>query len=119
MLRHVARSNSSIGLPQFFRGDGGPGPAVDFLPESVGKVAEHPNIVAIKEATGDMSQVSPIREACEANGAPADSLLLLSGDDGTTNEFVLAGGDKCISVTANVAQTRMRNLMAAALKKDA
>ena len=55
-------------------------------------MAEHPNIVAIKEATGDVSQVSQIREACEANGAPADSLLLLSGDDGTTNEFVLAGG---------------------------
>ena len=55
----------------------------------------------------------------EANGAPADSLLLLSGDDGTTNKFVLAGGDKCISVMANVAKTQMRNLMVAALKKDA
>ena len=82
-------------------------------------MAEHPNIVAIKEAMRDVSQVSQICETCEANGAPTDSLLLLSGEDGTTNEFVLAGGDKYTSVTANVAQTRMRNLMAAALKNDA
>jgi len=91
---------------------------VDFLPESIGQVAGHPNIVAVKEATGDVSRVAKIREACEANGLPGDSLLLLSGDDGSTDEFVLGGGDGCISVTANVAPARMHNLMMAALKKD-
>jgi 4-hydroxy-tetrahydrodipicolinate synthase len=91
----------------------------DFLPESIGKVAGHPNIVAVKEATGDVSRVAKIHEACEANGVPKDKLLLLSGDDGSTDKFVMSGGDGCISVTANVAPARMHNLMMAALKKDA
>jgi 4-hydroxy-tetrahydrodipicolinate synthase len=91
---------------------------VDFLPESIGKVAGHPNIVAVKEATGDVSRVAKIHEACEANGVPIDSLLLFSGDDGSTDEFVLRGGDGCISVTANVAPSMMHRLMMAALKKD-
>lgn len=91
---------------------------VDFLPESIGKVAGHPNIVAVKEATGDVSRVAKIHEACEANGVPNDSLLLFSGDDGSTDEFVLRGGDGCISVTANVAPSMMHALMMAALKKD-
>lgn len=90
----------------------------DFLPESIGKVAGHPNIVAVKEATGDVSRVSQIHDAMEVNGVPKDKLLLFSGDDGSTDQFVLGGGDGCISVTANVAPARMHNLMMAALKKD-
>ena len=81
-------------------------------------MAGHPNIVAVKEATGDVSRVAKIHEACEANGVPIDSLLLFSGDDGSTDEFVLKGGDGCISVTANVAPSMMHKLMMAALKKD-
>jgi len=91
---------------------------VDFLPESIGQIAGHPDIVAVKEATGDVSRVAQIQAACEANGVPKDELLLFSGDDGTTDKFVLGGGDGCISVTANVAPAIMHNLMMAALKKD-
>lgn len=91
---------------------------IDMLPESIAQVAGHPNIVAVKEATGDVSRVARIQEACVANGVAKDKLLLLSGDDGSTDEFVLGGGDGCISVTANVAPARMHNLMMAALKKD-
>jgi 4-hydroxy-tetrahydrodipicolinate synthase len=91
---------------------------VDFLPESIGQIAGHENIVAVKEATGDVSRVAKIHEAMKANGVDADSLLLLSGDDGSTDEFVLSGGHGCISVTANVAPAQMHNLMMAALKKD-
>jgi 4-hydroxy-tetrahydrodipicolinate synthase len=91
---------------------------VDFTPESIGKVAGHPNIVAVKEATGDVSRVGKIHDAMKDNGVQTDKLLLFSGDDGSTDEFVLAGGDGCISVTANVAPSQMHNLMMAALKKD-
>jgi 4-hydroxy-tetrahydrodipicolinate synthase len=52
------------------------------------------------------------------NGGSKNSLLLFSGDDESTDEFVLQGGDGCISVTANVAPALMHNLMMAALKKD-
>lgn len=116
LVRHF-ESMADLGLPVcIYNVPGRTG--VDFLPQSIGQVAGHPNIVAVKEATGDVSRVAQIHEACEANGVAKDSLLLLSGDDGTTDEFVLGGGDGCISVTANVAPSRMHNLMMAALKKD-
>lgn len=116
LVRHF-ETMADLGLPVcIYNVPGRSG--VDFLPESIAQVAGHPNIVAVKEATGDVSRVVQIQKACEANGLPGDSLLLLSGDDGTTDKFVLGGGDGCISVTANVAPTRMHNLMMAALRDD-
>ena len=116
LIRHF-ETLADLGLPVcIYNVPGRTG--VDFLPESIAKVAGHPNIVAVKEATGDVSRLAQIHKACEANGVPKDKLLLLSGDDGTTDKFVLDGGDGCISVTANVAPARMHDLMMAALKKD-
>ena len=116
LIRHF-ETMADLGLPVcIYNVPGRTG--VDFLPESIAKVAGHPNIVAVKEATGDVSRLAQIHKACEANGVPKDKLLLLSGDDGTTDKFVLDGGDGCISVTANVAPARMHDLMMAALKKD-
>lgn len=116
LMRHF-ESMADLGLPVcIYNVPGRTG--VDMLPESIAKIAGHPNIVAVKEATGDVSRVSKIHDAMKANGVSADSLLLFSGDDGSTDEFVLAGGDGCISVTANVAPSQMHQLMMAALKKD-
>ena len=116
LIRHF-ETMADLGLPVcIYNVPGRTG--VDFLPESIAKVAGHPNIVAVKEATGDVSRLAQIHKACEANGVPKEKLLLLSGDDGTTDDFVLDGGDGCISVTANVAPARMHDLMMAALKKD-
>ncbi|KAL7529643.1 hypothetical protein ACHAXR_003070 [Thalassiosira sp. AJA248-18] len=116
LARHM-ETMADLGLPVcIYNVPGRTG--VDMMPETIGQVAGHPNIVAVKEATGDLSRVARIHEACEANGVAKDSLLLLSGDDGSTDEFVLGGGDGCISVTANVAPDLMHNLMMAALKKD-
>lgn len=116
LMRHF-ESMADLGLPVcIYNVPGRTG--VDFSPESIGKVAGHPNIVAVKEATGDVSRVSKIYDAMKENGVSKDSLLLLSGDDGSTDEFVLSGGDGCISVTANVAPAQMHQLMMAALKGD-
>jgi 4-hydroxy-tetrahydrodipicolinate synthase len=116
LIRHF-ETMADLGLPVcIYNVPGRTG--VDFLPASIGKVAGHPNILAVKEATGDVSRVQKIRDACEENGFSKDSLLLFSGDDGSTDEFVLKGGDGCISVTANVAPAMMHNLIMAALKKD-
>ena len=84
----------------------------DMKPESIALCADHPNIVSVKEATGDVSRVDEIRKLT------GDKLLLLSGDDGTDAEFVLRGGDGCISVTANVAPKQKHELMMAALRGD-
>jgi 4-hydroxy-tetrahydrodipicolinate synthase len=87
--------------------------ACDMLPETVGRLARLPNIIGVKEATGDVARVARLRQLC------GDDFLLLSGDDATAREFMLAGGDGVISVTANVAPKTMRELCAAALAGDA
>jgi 4-hydroxy-tetrahydrodipicolinate synthase len=82
---------------------------VDLKPETVIKLAAHPNIRAIKEATGELNRVQVLREAC------GEAFKLLSGDDATSCEFMLQGGDGVISVTANVAAVGMRQLCDAAV----
>jgi 4-hydroxy-tetrahydrodipicolinate synthase len=81
---------------------------VDLKPETVAKLATHPNIVGIKEATGELARVRVLRETCGAD------FVLLSGDDATAREFMLQGGDGVISVTGNVAPAAMRRLCDAA-----
>jgi 4-hydroxy-tetrahydrodipicolinate synthase len=85
---------------------------VDLKPETVIKLAAHPNIAAIKEATGELNRVRVLRDAC----GPA--FKLLSGDDATSCEFMLQGGDGVISVTANVAAAGMRQLCDTAVARN-
>lgn len=87
--------------------------AVDLLPAAVAELAVHPRIFGIKEATGDVSRVAVLRELC------GDEFELFSGDDATCREFMLAGGQGVVSVTANVAPSAMAALCAAALAGDA
>ena len=87
--------------------------ACDMLPETVGRLARLPNIIGVKEATGEVARVARLRELC------GEDFLLLSGDDATAREFMLAGGHGVISVTANVAPKAMHELCNAALAGDA
>jgi 4-hydroxy-tetrahydrodipicolinate synthase len=86
--------------------------ACDMLPETIARLAEIENIVGVKEATGEVERVSQLRAQCGGD------FLLLSGDDATGREFMLAGGDGVISVTANVAPRQMSDLCTAALAGD-
>src|SRR5690554_2240246 len=76
--------------------------AADVLPEQVAELAQIPNIVGIKEATGDVSRVIKLKQLC------GDDFILLSGDDGTGCDFMLQGGHGVISVTANVMPSYMK-----------
>ena len=82
---------------------------VDLKTDTVVKLASHPNIAGIKEATGELDRVRVLREGC------GDDFALLSGDDATACEFMLRGGHGVISVTANVAPRGMRQLCDAAV----
>lgn len=64
---------------------------------TIRRLAELPRIVGLKDATGDIPRVARLRRRL------GDQFLLLSGDDATQAAFRMAGGDGCISVTANVA----------------
>ena len=69
----------------------------NLAPDTVAKLAEHPNIVGLKEASGNMSQVVEIAAKC------GDKLDIYSGDDGLTVPMMAMGGKGCISVLSNVA----------------
>jgi 4-hydroxy-tetrahydrodipicolinate synthase len=84
---------------------------VDLKPDTAIKLAAHPNIRAFKEATGELNRVHVLRDAC------GPEFKLLSGDDATSCEFMLQGGDGVISVTANVAPAAMRRLCDAAIQR--
>lgn len=73
----------------------------DMLPETVGRLAKLANIVAIKEATGNLARVHQIKELVD------DNFVLLTGDDATALDFMQLGGKGVISVTANVAAPQM------------
>jgi len=83
--------------------------ACDMLPETVARLAKVSNIIGIKEATGDLSRLTQIRELC------GDNFDIFSGDDGTGTEFMLQGGNGVISVTNNIAPKAMAKMCAAAL----
>jgi len=74
------------------------------LPETIGRLSKVDNIIGVKEATADLSRIEVIRSLCP------DDFMLVSGDDATTKEFLLQGGDGVISVTANVAPRAMHEL---------
>ena len=85
----------------------------DLLPATVARLAAHPRIMGIKEATGDLARAAAVRASCSSNFA------LYSGDDATTREFILQGGQGVVSVTANVAPAQMAAMCRAALAGDA
>lgn len=84
--------------------------ACDLGAEVTLQLAEIPNIVGIKDATGDMERARTLIE-----GAP-EGFSVLSGDDFTALELILLGGQGNISVTANVAPAQMAALCKAALE---
>jgi len=86
--------------------------AVDLLPATVQRLAAVPNIVGLKEALGELERT---RELVDRVGGRLD---LFSGDDATALEFLLAGGQGVISVTANVAPQAMHEMCVAALEGD-
>lgn len=86
--------------------------ACDMLPETIARLAPIDNIIGVKEATADLSRIAEIRAACGAKFA------LYSGDDATTCEFCLQGGNGVITVTGNVAPRLMHDMVQAAMDND-
>jgi 4-hydroxy-tetrahydrodipicolinate synthase len=86
--------------------------AVDMLPETVARLSQLRKVVAVKEAVARVERIRELKGACR------QGFEILSGDDATAREAVLAGAVGVISVTANVVPGRMSELMAAAARGD-
>ncbi len=74
-----------------------PRSVVDMSVETMARLARHRNIIGVKDATANLARPLHTRRACGAG------FCQLSGEDHTAVAFLAAGGDGCISVTANVA----------------
>ena len=86
---------------------------IDLKPELVAKLSRIKNIVAIKEASGSLSQQSQIIEQTRGS-----DFVLLSGDDDLTLPTIALGGQGVVSVVANVAPRKTVTMVDAALKGD-
>jgi len=85
---------------------------VDMTPETMGKLAQLPRIIGVKDATGKIERVSMQRASC------GPDFIQLSGEDATALGFNAHGGVGCISVTANVAPKLCAEFQAATLAGD-
>ncbi|MFQ3651518.1 MAG: 4-hydroxy-tetrahydrodipicolinate synthase, partial [Gemmataceae bacterium] len=77
----------------------------NMLPETIARMAEIPNIVAIKEATGSLDQASHIASLC--------NLTILSGDDSLTLPLMSIGGRGVVSVVGNIVPRDLKALVSA------
>jgi len=85
---------------------------VDMLPETVARLAEIDNVVALKEAKGSIERIHDLIKQV------GDGMQIYSGDDGTAMESMLVGCKGDISVTANVAPKLMHDMCEAAIAGD-
>ena len=108
LYRHFSAVADGVDIPQILYNVPGR-TACDMLPETVERLARHPNIVGIKEATGSLERIEQLVDTC-GPGFP-----VLSGEDHMALDTMLAGGQGVISVTANVAPAAMSEMCRAAL----
>lgn len=104
LIRHFEAIADAVELPIILYNIPGR-TVINMVPETVARLARHPNIVGIKDATSDMHVAALLRELC------GDDFMLLSGDDFTLLPFLATGGDGVISVVSNPAPALVRALI--------
>ena len=100
---HYKKIADEVSIPQILYNVPGR-TSVDMLPDTVYKLSSHPNIIGIKEASGDLSRSSELLEKCSEN------ISIFTGDDKTSMRDILMGFDGNISVTANITPLEMHNM---------
>lgn len=114
LVQHHTAIAKAVEIPQILYNVPGR-TAVDMQEDTVNRLADLKNIVAIKDATGDLARGKNLIARV------SDRIDVLSGDDATAGELMLMGGKGNISVTANVAPAIMAEMckMAIAGNSDA
>ncbi|MCF8145644.1 MAG: 4-hydroxy-tetrahydrodipicolinate synthase [Deltaproteobacteria bacterium] len=106
LYQHFRAIAKAVPLPQvLYNVPGRTG--VNMLPETVARLAELPEVVAIKEASGNIGQMAEIVRLA------GDNITLLSGDDNVTLPVLSLGGKGVISVVANIAPKDSADLIKA------
>ena len=108
LFRHFSAILDAVDIPMVLYNV--PGRTVtNMLPATVARLAAHANVIGIKEASGNLSQISEIIKLC-----PQD-FIVLSGDDFTAMPTVMIGGRGVISVVSNLEPGRMAAMIQAAM----
>ncbi|HCN17422.1 MULTISPECIES: 4-hydroxy-tetrahydrodipicolinate synthase [Psychrobacter] len=111
LYQHYKAIAKAVNIPQMLYNVPGR-TVVDIAQETVERLADIDNIVAIKDATGSVVRGEQLIKAV------GDRMVVLSGDDGTALELMKFGGKGNISVTANVAPKAMSETFGAGLRGD-
>jgi 4-hydroxy-tetrahydrodipicolinate synthase len=111
LVQHYQAIAEAVGLPIIvYNVPGRTGVNVD--PQTLGRLAAIPNIVGVKEASGNMTQM------CEVCNAVPERFLVLSGDDALTLPLMAVGGRGIISVASNVIANEMSTMVERAESGD-
>jgi 4-hydroxy-tetrahydrodipicolinate synthase len=111
MYEHFKLLAESVDIPQILYNVPGR-TACDLELDTVDKLAELDNVIAIKDATGDLQRGEQLIERC------TDRLAVYSGEDAITFPLMMAGAKGTISVTANTAPALMAQMCDLALAGD-
>ena len=112
LYEHYKKIADEVSIPQILYNVPGR-TSVDMLPETVHRLSTHPNIVAIKEASGNLDRSKELIEKC------ADNISIFTGDDKTSVRDILLGFKGNISVTANIVPLEMHNMCKLAMEGKA
>ena len=110
-VAHYRAIADASGLPLFVYNIPGR-TGVNILPETIAKMAEHPMIVGVKEASGSLDQISRLIQLTEGR------MTVLSGDDSLTLPLIAVGGHGVIAVVSNVAPAKVVAMVRAARAGD-
>lgn len=111
LYQHYAAIAKAVDLPLVLYNIPGR-TSVNMLPSTIQRLSAIPTIVAVKEGSGSLQQVSEILHRC------GDRITVLSGDDALTLPMMSLGAKGVITVTANIAPKDMADMVTAALAED-
>ncbi|SET19362.1 4-hydroxy-tetrahydrodipicolinate synthase [Thorsellia anophelis] len=110
LYQHFKAIAESTDIPQILYNVPGR-TACDMSAETVARLSKIPNIVSLKDATGNLSRLTEMTHMIDR-----PDFSFLSGDDASGVDFIRLGGDGTISVTANIAAAQMSKMYALALE---
>ena len=112
LVLHYKAIAAAVDIPQILYNVPGR-TACDMLPETISELKDIPNIVGVKDATGDLVVGQALVDLTD------DNFVVYSGDDATSCELILMGAKGSITVTGNVAPAKNHQMCEKALAGDA
>ena len=116
LFQHFIKIADSVDIPQILYNVPSR-TACDLRPETVMRLADHPNIVGIKEALDDVARLSELMAIADSQ-IDTKYFSVLSGDDPSFNSFMANGGDGVISVAANIIPSQISQICSLNLTKQ-